>query len=56
MIVLTIGAMLIIFPVFAIPALAMMRNGEYDNTSFGCLGFLGGFAMAITLLGAAFVI
>lgn len=56
MIVLTIGAILVVFLVFAVPALAMTQNGGYDHTSFGCLGFLVGFAMAIILLGAALVI
>lgn len=57
MIVLAFVATVIVLLVITVPALAMTQNGEYDNVSFGCLGFWGGLAVATILgLGVAFVI
>ena len=57
MIALAIAATVVVLLVIAVPALAMTQNGEYDNVSFGCLGFWGGLAVATVLgLGVAFII
>ena len=48
-------AIVAVLLVIAVLTFAMLQNGEYDNVSFGCLGFLGVFALAIIFLGTVIV-